>query len=197
MILLAIGRVVLYFNPGLLPDRDKRRIFADYADSLLTAGVAAVLLITFVVRSFYIPSGSMIPTLKIHDFILVNELVYDFAKPARDEIIVFHPPKPENTRQDWIKRIVGIAGDVLQVRNGYLIRNGKKIYEPFINDPGHIMDPGMLAKPYRVPPGCVFVMGDNRNDSLDSRIWGPLRTNRIVGRASLIFFPPSHVGLLR
>lgn len=191
--LLVFGRVLLHFKPDLVGDRDKRKFFAEYADSLVTAGVAALLLITFVVRSFYIPSASMVPTLLIKDFILVNEMVYRMSDPARGDIVVFRPPHAEGQGKDYIKRIVAVENDVIEVREGQLYRNGELVEEPFTNE--ELMDRKSVDA-YRVPPDHVFVMGDNRNNSLDSRVWGPLPVENIVGRAELIFFPPSRIGLL-
>lgn len=192
--LLVLLRVLLHFKPDIVKNRDRRKFLSEYADSLVTAGVAAMLLITFVVRSFYIPSASMERTLLIHDFILVNELVYRFSEPARGDIIVFRPPHAEGQGKDYIKRVVGIEGDVLEIVDGKLWRNGQMLEEPFLNEP--LMDMNSMD-PMRIPQDHVFVMGDNRNNSLDSRFWGPLPVENIVGKASIIFFPPQRIGLLK
>ncbi len=170
-----------------------KSVIKEYIDSFIVAGILAILIITYVARSFYIPSESMLPTLKVNDYILVNRFVYKMALPSRGEIIVFHPPHvkdPANT--DFIKRVVALENDVVEVADGVLYLNGIPQNEPFIKEP---IDADFPA--YRVPKGHVFVMGDNRNNSDDSRYWGPLPLENIVGKAFVIFWPVSRMGLLR
>ncbi len=170
-----------------------KSVIKEYIDSFIVAGILAILIITYVARSFYIPSESMLPTLKVNDYILVNRFVYKMALPSRGEIIVFHPPHvkdPANT--DFIKRVVALENDVVEVADGVLYLNGIPQDEPFIKEP---IDADFPA--YRVPKGHVFVMGDNRNNSDDSRYWGPLPLENIVGKAFVIFWPVSRMGLLK
>lgn len=170
-----------------------KSVIKEYIDSFIVAGILAILIITYVARSFYIPSESMLPTLKVNDYILVNRFVYKMALPSRGEIIVFHPPHvkdPANT--DFIKRVVALENDVVEVSDGVLYLNGIPQNEPFIKEP---IDADFPA--YRVPKGHVFVMGDNRNNSDDSRYWGPLPLENIVGKAFVIFWPVSRMGLLK
>lgn len=170
-----------------------KSVIKEYIDSFIVAGILAILIITYVARSFYIPSESMLPTLKVNDYILVNRFVYKMALPSRGEIIVFHPPHvkdPANT--DFIKRVVALENDVVEVADGVLYLNGIPQDEPFIKEP---IDADFPA--YRVPKGHVFVMGDNRNNSDDSRYWGPLPLENIVGKAFVIFWPFSRMGLLK
>lgn len=170
-----------------------KSVIKEYIDSFIVAGILAILIITYVARSFYIPSESMLPTLKVNDYILVNRFVYKMAFPSRGEIIVFHPPHvkdPANT--DFIKRVVALENDVVEVADGVLYLNGIPQDEPFIKEP---IDADFPA--YRVPKGHVFVMGDNRNNSDDSRYWGPLPLENIVGKAFVIFWPVSRMGLLK
>ena len=170
-----------------------KSVIKEYIDSFIVAGILAILIITYVARSFYIPSESMLPTLKVNDYILVNRFVYKMALPSRGEIIVFHPPHvkdPANT--DFIKRVVALENDVVEIADGVLYLNGIPQDEPFIKEP---IDADFPA--YRVPKGHVFVMGDNRNNSDDSRYWGPLPLENIVGKAFVIFWPVSRMGLLK
>lgn len=170
-----------------------KSVIKEYIDSFIVAGILSILIITYVARSFYIPSESMLPTLKVNDYILVNRFVYKMALPSRGEIIVFHPPHvkdPANT--DFIKRVVALENDVVEVADGVLYLNGIPQDEPFIKEP---IDADFPA--YRVPKGHVFVMGDNRNNSDDSRYWGPLPLENIVGKAFVIFWPVSRMGLLK
>ena len=190
--ILVLVRIVLFFQPVLLT-APRRRYINETIDSIVYAGVAALFLIHFVVRSFYIPSESMVSTLLVNDYILVNELQYKFAKPHRGEIAVFHPPKETYTgdKNDLIKRVVGIEEDVLEVKDGVLWRNGEKVDEPWLREPIEGYYP-----PHRVKKGHVFMMGDNRNNSHDSRFFGEVPLQNFVGRAELIFWPPQRIGLL-
>jgi signal peptidase I len=186
---LTIARLICHLKPSTLERMDvvSRAKLTEGVDSVVWAGVVALLLIHFVVRSFYIPSGSMLPTLEINDFILVNELIYDVTEPNRGDIVVFHPP-PTYTgdKTDLIKRVVGVAHDKIEIVDGKLYLNDLEIQENFIKDP-------MLSDfgPAYVREDHVFVMGDNRNNSRDSRIIGQVPLDHLVGRAEIIFFPPA------
>ena len=181
-------RLITHLKPSLLDSFGKvtQSKLKEGVDSIVWAGVVALILIHFVVRSFYIPSGSMLPTLKVNDFILVNEMLYEFTDPSRGDIVVFHPPEETYTgdKTDLIKRVVGTASDTIEVRDGKLVLNGIVQDEPFIKEPIN-SDFG----PITVEPGHIFVMGDNRNDSRDSRYIGQIPLDNLVGRAELIFFP--------
>ena len=190
-LLVAIRLAITVFSKKI--SATWKSVIKEYLDSFIVAGVMAILIITYVARSFYIPSESMLPTLKVNDYILVNRFVYKMAQPSRGEIIVFHPPHvkdPANT--DFIKRVVALENDVVEVANGVLYLNGIPQDEPFIKEPIEADFPA-----YRVPKGHIFVMGDNRNNSDDSRYWGPLPLENIVGKSFVIFLPVSRVGLLR
>lgn len=171
----------------------------EYLDPFIYAGIAAFLLITFVARTYYIPSGSMIPTLQVGDVLLVNKFEYRFHKPNEGDIVVFPPPIP--SPDDFIKRVIGRPGDTLRIQNGVVYLNGKALKEPYIAEPPrynlvikdyniYVQDPGGAyipldastganipprrdwTAPDRIPPNCYFMMGDNRNDSEDSHAWG-------------------------
>ncbi len=133
---LTLYRVATHFKPDLMPvdNRVTRLRMREFIDSIVWAGVVALFLIHFVVRSFYIPSGSMIPTLQINDFILVNELLYKVAEPARGEIVVFRSPEESRAadKTDLIKRVVAVEGDEVEVKDGVLYLNGLAQDEPFI-----------------------------------------------------------------
>ncbi len=190
-LLVAIRIALTLFRKRISPAY--RSMLKEYLDSFIVAGILAIFIITYVARSFYIPSESMLPTLKVNDYILVNRFVYKMASPSRGEVIVFHPPHVKNPEEtDFIKRIVGVENDVVEVANGVLYLNGLPQDEPFIKEAIEADFPA-----YRVPPGHVFVMGDNRNNSDDSRYWGPLPLENIVGKAFVIFWPFSRVGSLK
>ena len=145
----------------------------------------------FVMEAFWIPSGSMIPTLQINDRVLVNKFIYRFTEPERGDIVVFE--SVENSEQDLIKRVVGLPGDKIAVRGGKVYLNGEPQKEPYTNE--KLPDLSSFAKT-TVPKNHVFVMGDNRGNSQDSRVFGPLPKKNIEGEAFLRFWPPGRIGLL-
>lgn len=170
---------------------------AEIVESALIAVVLVFLIIRpFVVQAFYIPSGSMEPTLLVSDHILVNKFVYRFHEPQHGDIVVFKsPPGASNDGQerDFIKRLIGTPGDVIQVKSGVgVFRNGKLLKEPYIAEIPFYDMPAV-----KVPKGMLFVMGDNRNNSNDSHAWGCLDRNRIIGKSMFMFWPLNRIGLTR
>lgn len=143
----------------------------------------------FVVEAFWIPSASMVPTLKYGDRVLVNKFIYRFTEPQRGDIIVFK--SVEGDDQDLIKRVVGVPGDEIAVRGGKLFVNGEPQQEPYVNK--KYPDRSFYA-PTTVPKDHVFAMGDNRANSQDSRIFGPVPEKNIEGEAFLRFWPPDRIG---
>ncbi len=144
----------------------------------------------FVVEAFWIPSGSMIPTLQINDRVLVNKFIYRFTEPERDDIVVFQSVDDET---ELIKRVVALSGDTVAVRSGRLIVNGEPQREDFTNE--KLPDRSFFART-TVPEDHVFVMGDNRANSQDSRVFGPLPEKNIEGEAFLRFWPIDRIGTL-
>src|SRR5918992_5051377 len=123
----------------------------------------------FVVEAFYIPSQSMVPTLKVQDRVLVNKFIYRFTEPERGDIVVFE--SVEGGGEDLIKRVVGVPGDEISVRGGRLLVNGEPQRERYVNKK---FPDSSSSAPTTVPQGHVFVMGDNRANSRDSRFFGPV-----------------------
>ncbi len=156
--------------------------------NLIVAGALAFLIITFVVQAFYIPSSSMETTLMVGDRIFVNKFIYRFQEPARGELVVFNYPRDPARR--FIKRIVGMGGEELAIRAGNLYIDGELLEEDYLPEQDYRGNFG----PVDIPEGHYFVLGDNRYNSEDSRHWGPLSRDKIVGRAFLIFWPPSRLG---
>ena len=141
---------------------------------------------------FYVGSESMVPTLEIWDRVLINKLAYDLDEPERGDIVLFH--SPDGGEDPLIKRVVGLPGDTIEVRHDRLYVNGKLQREPYVND-----EYRKLQAPYgpqQVPLDHAFVMGDNRGNSQDSRVFGPLTKENIEGEAFLRFWPPGRIGLL-
>jgi signal peptidase I len=171
---------------------------------VVVAVIVAILLRTFVVQTFYIPSGSMEPTLQIGDRILVNKLSYHLHSVQRGDIVVFSRPPNENCGgpevNDLVKRVIGLPGDFISLSHGYVYIDGKRLNESWlpsvdqgVTDPGPAGNAANLAHPYLVPANNYFVMGDNRTDSCDSRWWGPIPKSLIVGKVVLRIWPLSSV----
>jgi len=165
----------------------------------VVALLLAVGLRTFVVQTYSIPSGSMIPTLQIGDRILVDKLSYHLHAVHRGDVIVFAtPPKeiPVLMVNDLVKRVIGLPGETISSgpRSEVFI-NGKLIDQPWLTASAR-NDPGPPIRKQKIPAGEVFVMGDNRGSSDDSRFIGPIKESLIVGRAVLGFWPLSHIHLL-
>ena len=146
----------------------------------------------FVLEAFYIPSESMVPTLEVGDRVFVNKFIYHFREPERGDIVVFR--SVEGDEEDLIKRVVAVSGDEVAVEDGRLLVNGEPQSEPYLN---RAFPPDESSYgPTRVPEGEVFVMGDNRANSRDSRFFGPVPLENIEGEAFASFWPPSRIGLL-
>ena len=165
--------------------------------------VLALFIRTFIVQAFKIPSGSMIPTLQIGDHILVNKLSYglrmpfleryllEYSTPQRGEVVVFI--FPEDRSKDFIKRVIGVAGDTVEVRAKKVFINGKQVDDPHANFAGYDPQAGAVGSgddygPKVVPENHIFVMGDNRDRSYDSRFWGYVNLNDVRGKAFLIYW---------
>jgi signal peptidase I len=179
----------------------------------------AILIQAFLVKPFRIPSPSMVPTLDVGQRVLVNRLGTHFGDPSRGDVIVFKPPagadsnqcgipsepddghpcaKPTANRSssNFIKRVIGLPGDTLFVRDNHAYINGKRLNEPYINKGTTCDVLCNLDKPIKIPPGHFFMMGDNRGQSDDSRQWGPVPKKWIIGRAFFTYWPPNRIGTL-
>lgn len=149
-----------------------------------------------VANSFRTATESMVPTIGIGDRTLVNKLAYDFGGPERGDIVVFGSTEDED--QDLVKRVVGLPGDVVAVERGRLLVNGAPREEPYLVEKPCVPSLPETCRfgPVRVRKGHVFVMGDNRANSRDSRFFGPVPEEKLVGEAVLRFWPPGRVGTL-
>ena len=170
--------------------------------AVVIAIVLALIIRTFLVQSFFIPSGSMEPTLLPGDYILVNKFIYGVRVPfegsrlfynrvpSRGDVIVFIYPK--NTSEDFIKRVIGLPGEIVQVTNGKLFINNKQLQDPWgyfsKSEPAGFIEAVENFGPIVVPKDSLFVMGDNRNNSEDSRFWGTLPLKNVLGKAFVMYF---------
>jgi signal peptidase I len=171
----------------------KKSATREYTEAILVAVLLALLIRTFVVQAFKIPSGSMIPTLVVGDHILVNKFLYRFRDPARGDVVVFKYPVDES--RDFIKRIVAVGGEEVFIKDRQVFINCRPpapTCQPIPDPAAYYEDragpPGETFGPTRVPPGAYFVMGDNRNNSQDSRYWGFVRGDKIKGLAFLVYW---------
>jgi signal peptidase I len=170
----------------------KKSVIREYAEAILIAILLALLIRTFVVQAFKIPSGSMIPTLLVGDHILVNKFIYRFRDPVRGDVVVFKYPVDEH--RDFIKRVVGLPGETIYVRDRQIYVNcspTQPACQP-IKDPWGFYEDrlglGDSVGKWEVPVGSYFVMGDNRNNSQDSRYWGFVKLDKFKGRAFIIYW---------
>jgi signal peptidase I len=210
------------------PERQKKSFYKEWIEPFLIAAIVALFIRQFIVEAFKIPSGSMIPTLTIGDHLLVNKFIYgpripftdnrlfSWKEPKRGEIVVFK--YPENEEKNFIKRVVGVPGDKIEIKNGKLFINDQMVpltdlgdYEgkdqsgglPFYSKPKLLEEQlgtmrhrilylrdqsGSNFGPKIVPRESVFVMGDNRDNSQDSRVWGFVNYSKILGRALIIYW---------
>jgi len=201
--------------------RGERNTLVELAIIVVVALALAFVVQLVLVKTYRIPSGSMEPTLDIGQRVLVNRIGTRFGDPSVGDIVVFHPPAgadqppatcgaldegvgsstpcstptPERSDQTFIKRVVGVGGDRISIRDGHVIRNGERQPDPFIKPCGGGFGcdfPGTIT----VPEGSFFLMGDNRGGSDDSRFWGPVPKKWIIGTAFATYWPPKRIGTL-
>lgn len=181
----------------------RKSVFREYFEAICIAILLALFIRTFVVQAFKIPSGSMLPTLLIGDHLLVNKFIYGIRipftgkllvpikKPKQGDIVVFRFPKDRSV--DYIKRVIGTPGDTVEIKNKKVFINGKPMNDPH----AHFNSPAVLSAkdsprdnfgPVLVPDGHIFVMGDNRDNSYDSRFWGFVDQRDILGKAFILYW---------
>ena len=167
----------------------RNSLFIEIIQSLAVAVVLALLIHTFVMQNFRIPSASMEPTLQIQDYIFASKLSYRFQEPKRGDIVVFKYPR--DTTRYFVKRLIAVGGETVAFRNSQLYINGTLVPEDYL--PAGLRTPDY--GPVEVPEGNYFMMGDNRNNSSDSREWGFVPRNLIVGKEIFIYWPPQRIGV--
>jgi signal peptidase I len=168
--------------------------------TLVLAAVLFVLLRAYVCETFWIPSGSMIPTLAVYDRVLVQKAFFSWHDVREGNIVVFsHPPLDQcggGPAADLVKRVIALPGQTIYSAGNSIYINGHLLAEPYLPayDP---LGPPIASRqhPYRVPPGEFYVLGDNRSDSCDSRYWGPIQGSSIIGKAILVIWHDHHPDL--
>jgi signal peptidase I len=189
----ALSRVALRHQRA---SRRRARFALEVVAVLVVALVTAFLMERFVIQAYYIPSGSMEPTLMVGDRVIVSKLSYHLHPIHRGDIVVFDRPATDNADPSishLIKRVIGLPGDTVQGVNGQIFVDGRLLREPYLPSARY---PADRFPPVRVPPGDIFVMGDNRDNSDDSRVFGPIPEKDVVGRAVLRIWPLTSIGLL-
>jgi signal peptidase I len=203
-------------EPAAKPEQaGKRSTALDYLFIIIAAVGLALVLQAFVVKPYRIPSESMVPTLQVgqhsyqDDRVLVNRFLYHLRDPKRGDIVVFRWPVDGKTT--FIKRLIGLPGDTLSLKDGKVYVNGKPIDEPYLATEGgqpvptapilpqdgtSMVPAWSLAQPYTVPEGQYFMMGDNRGNSDDSRQWGPVPKENLIGEAFFRYWPLDRIGTL-
>ncbi|MFA5410623.1 MAG: signal peptidase I [Candidatus Omnitrophota bacterium] len=187
----------------------KKSIVRDWIESIVVAFILAMIIRAFIVQAFKIPTGSMRPTLLEGDLILVNKFIYGAKIPFTDlrlpqvkplkrgDVVVFI--YPENPKKDFIKRLVALPGESVEIKNGTVYINSRPLLDPLFSQ-RYYYNRGRFAEEgdkITVPPGHFFVMGDNSASSQDSRFWGFVPHKNILGKAMVIYWPPRRIRIIK
>jgi len=188
---------------------ETKAVIREWVESIIIAVVLALFIRAFFIQAFKIPSGSMKPTLQEGDKIMVNKLLYGpnipfthyripgLRAPERGDIVVFK--YPEDRKKDFIKRLIAVSGETVEVSNGNILINNERLAAPpeilkiYYYNRGHY---GVEGNAVKVPENCYFVLGDNSDSSRDSRYWGFVPKDDIIGRAMFIWWPPWRIQTL-
>ncbi|AHF06962.1 signal peptidase I [Desulfitobacterium metallireducens DSM 15288] len=174
------------------PEKSMARYIFELVEIVLVAFALSWLIRTFVIEARIIPTGSMLPTIQLQDRVIVDKFFFkNFGELQPGDIIVFHPPASAHSSDDFIKRLIAMPGDKVEIKNHDTYVNGQKLIEPYLNE-----HPKEDFGPIVVPENSLFVMGDNRNNSADSREWGFLPAQNVTGRTLFRYWPLNHFGPL-
>lgn len=170
---------------------EKRSGFMRFVIDIVETLILSIILfaaINAVSARIRVDGASMEPTLQSGEFVIVNKLAYTFGDPATGDVIVFHFPRDPD--QEYIKRVIGLPGDQVEIKNGEVLVNGQALSEDYI-----AASP-VYESVWDVPSDSLFVLGDNRNNSSDSHNWGPVPLDYVIGKATFIYWPPTEWGIL-
>lgn len=176
------------------PKESKRKIWERILEwwiLLLVAVGITVLLRTFILDNRIVPSGSMLPTIQLEDRLFVDKLIYKFNDIQRGDVVVFHAPEASGESKDLVKRVIALPGEEVEIKDELVYINGRALAEPYLAEP-----PLYVLEAVTVPEGEYFVLGDNRNHSHDSHVWGFLEEEKIIGIVWIRYFPLDTFGRL-
>jgi signal peptidase I len=183
-------------TPHLPEDEERPVSFLRWVAELVVMVALAFILAagirTFIVQPYVIPSGSMIPTIELQDRVIANKFVYRFSEPERGDIVVLEDPT--GSVDTLIKRVVAVGGETVDLIGGEVVVDGVVLDEPYTH--GLPSEPMIQEMPYTVPEGHVWLMGDNRTNSADSRVFGSVPVSEIKGRVIIRYWPPQRIGLI-
>lgn len=169
------------------------RFLKDIVYTVTLAFILTMVLRVFVVEARMVPTESMLPTIQVQDRLIVNKFIYHFRTPQRGEIVVFRPPEELHSKHDFVKRIIALPGDKVEIKKHQVYINDQPLQESYLYEPLNY-DFG----PVTVPPGSLLVLGDNRNCSFDSHLWNTwLTEDRVIGKAFAIYWPANRADLLK
>ncbi|HRW12494.1 MAG TPA: signal peptidase I [Syntrophomonas sp.] len=172
-------------------NKEIKEFFKETLSIVIIAFILAMILRTFVIEGRIIPSESMLPTLKVGDRVMVNKFIYRFKQPQRGEIIVFAPPDVLQSKDDYIKRVIGLPGEKVEIKNNRVYIDDQPLVEPYLAEPVNY-----TFGPVTVPENSLLVLGDNRNHSFDSHMWNAwMSQDRIKGKAFVIYWPIKEIKL--
>jgi len=172
--------------------KETKAFIKDTISVIIIAFVLAAILRNYVIEGREIPTGSMLPTVQLKDRVWVNRFIYRFKEPVRGDIVMFQPPETIHSTTPYLKRVVGLPGETVEMKNGKVYIDGRALAEPYVAEPLEY-DYG----PVQVPDGSLLVLGDNRNNSYDSHEWNAwLTEDRLMGKALAVYWPLDHFKLL-
>ncbi|MDD2509768.1 MAG: signal peptidase I [Syntrophomonas sp.] len=172
--------------------KELRDFIKETISIIVIAFILSLILRAFIIEGREIPSGSMLQTLQVDDRVMVNKFIYHFKEPVRGDIVIFDPPEELNSSKYFIKRVIGLPGDKVQMKEGRVFVNDKPLSEPYLAE-----EINYQFGPVVVPEDSLLVLGDNRNYSFDSHMWNTwLTRDRIKGKAFMIYWPLNHFTLL-
>lgn len=196
IIAVAVLRYFIKKDKGSSKRKKVLKFIFEYADSARSASILALIIVTLIIQTFKIPTGSMIPTLNIGNHLMVNKFIYYFKKPKRGDIIVF--VYPVNPKKDFIKRLVGLPGETIEVKDGSVFINGEELRAPQTIAERHYYNEGMYGEGLiKIPDNTYFVMGDNTRNSKDSRFWGFVPKKNLLGKAFFVYWPLTKMRIIR